>query len=210
MNTLRRHWRIAVPVGLFVIAAGWWLAFSFFGVQTLFFDDKVDEDGPVFASGAAATDEAVDVPVDDPAADDAATTTAPAEPTPAQPETTEPVPTTVEPEVLTLARGTFGARSHPGSGSAVVLGDGTDQRFLRFEDDFSTDNGPDLDVYLSSAPPDAPEGAFDDDFVDLGELKGNIGAQNYEIPADVDLDHYSTVVVWCVRFAVAFTTADLA
>ena len=88
-----------------------------------------------------------------------------------------------------------------------MLNDGTQQRFLRFED-FATDNGPDLNVYLSSAPADAPAGEFDDDFVDLGDLKGNVGAQNYEIPTSVDLSHHSTVVIWCVRFRVAFGAAE--
>ncbi|MYJ37036.1 MAG: DM13 domain-containing protein, partial [Acidimicrobiaceae bacterium] len=86
--------------------------------------------------------------------------------------------------------------------------DGSGQRFLRFED-FRTDNGPDLNVYLSAAPTDAPAGQFDDDFVDLGDLKGNVGSQNYEIPAGLDLDHYSTVAIWCVRFGVVFGVAEL-
>ncbi|MCQ3808161.1 MAG: DM13 domain-containing protein [Acidimicrobiia bacterium] len=111
-------------------------------------------------------------------------------------------------EVVRLVEGSFVDRSHPTEGVAVVLNDGTQQRFLRFED-FATDNGPDLNVYLSSAPADASAGAFDDDFVDLGDLKGNIGAQNYEIPTDVDLDRHSTVVIWCVRFGVVFGAAEL-
>lgn len=90
-----------------------------------------------------------------------------------------------------------------------MLTDGTEQRFLRFED-FETDNGPDLNVYLTTADADDDEGLFDDDFVDLGNLKGNIGSQNYELPPDVDLERYDTVVIWCVRFAVAFGAADLA
>ncbi|MFV2039552.1 MAG: DM13 domain-containing protein, partial [Acidimicrobiales bacterium] len=116
-----------------------------------------------------------------------------------------------EPEVITLVEGTFVGRSHPAEGMAVVLTDGTDQRFLRFED-FATDNGPDLNVYLTRADADADAGDFgrSGDFVDLGDLKGNVGPQNYEIPADVDLSDYDTVVIWCVRFAVAFAAADLA
>ena len=47
------------------------------------------------------------------------------------------------------------------------------------------------------------------DFIDLGDLKGNIGAQNYVIPDGIDLDRYSTVSVWCVRFRVVFGTAEL-
>lgn len=113
-----------------------------------------------------------------------------------------------QPQVRVEASGDFISRSHPTRGSAEVLGDGTGQRFLRFED-FRTDNGPDLNVYLSSAPTDAPAAQFDDDFVDLGDLKGNVGSQNYEIPRDLDLDLYSTVVIWCVRFSVIFGAADL-
>ncbi|WP_419840518.1 DM13 domain-containing protein [Candidatus Poriferisodalis sp.] len=105
--------------------------------------------------------------------------------------------------------GSFGPRTHPAEGTAVVLTDGT-QTFLRFDDDFATDNGPDLNVYLHTAGPDASVGDLVDDFIDLGDLKGNIGAQNYVIPDDVDLDRYSTVSVWCVRFRVVFGTAELA
>jgi len=112
------------------------------------------------------------------------------------------------PQVRVEASGEFISRSHPTRGHAEVLGDGTGQRFLRFEE-FRTDNGPDLNVYLSSAPTDAPAGHFDDDYVDLGDLKGNVGAQNYEIPRGLDLDQYSTVVIWCVRFSVIFGAAEL-
>ena len=105
--------------------------------------------------------------------------------------------------------GSFGPRSHPAEGTAVVLTDGT-QTFLRFDDDFATDNGPDLNVYLHTAGPDASVDDLVGDFIDLGDLKGNIGAQNFVIPSDVDLDRYSTVSVWCVRFRVVFGTAALA
>ena len=105
--------------------------------------------------------------------------------------------------------GSFGPRSHPAEGTAVVLTDGT-QTFLRFDDDFATDNGPDLNVYLHTAGPDASVDDLVGDFIDLGDLKGNIGAQNYVVPEDIDLDRYSTVSVWCVRFRVVFGTAELA
>lgn len=100
--------------------------------------------------------------------------------------------------------GSFIGRAHPTTGLAKVITDGN-QRFLRFEG-FETDNGPDLNVYLATGSPDgSPE-----DFIDLGDLKGNIGDQNYELPDDVDLDRYTTVFIWCVRFSVAFGTAPLA
>lgn len=119
-----------------------------------------------------------------------------------------PPATTVVPPPAAV-RGTFRSRSHPTRGTAVVLTGGGGERVLRLED-FATDNGPDVNVYLSTADPGAPAGAFDDDYVDLGDLKGNIGAQNYAIPATVDLARHRTVVIWCVRFSVAFGSAALA
>ncbi len=121
----------------------------------------------------------------------------------------EEPPMPVAPQIVTLVSGEFMSRSHHTEGRALVLNDGSEQRFLRFED-FRTDNGPDVNVWLSAAPPDAPARDFLNDPFDLGDIKGNVGAQNYEIPPSVDLDHYSTVVIWCVRFSVAFGTAPLA
>ena len=108
-----------------------------------------------------------------------------------------------------LAEGEFVSLEHESRGTALVIeGDGT--RFLRFED-FETSNGPDLVVYLSTKDADPNDWhGYDADFVDLGTLKGNVGNQNYEIPADVDLEKYSTAVVWCRRFEVGFAAADLA
>ena len=221
-----------------------WAVFFWFAFQTYFIDDKVDEAGPVFDSGAVADTE-VDAPAAaEPAAADPVTpvseaTAAASEPGAASPTVAvgsmpgdemseelvaemdeameelgmpeeQPVEETMPdmPQVRVEASGSFINRSHPTQGLAEVLGDGSGQRFLRFED-FRTDNGPDLNVYLSTAPPDAPAGQFDDDFVDLGDLKGNVGSQNYEIPRDLDLDVYSTVVIWCVRFSVIFGAAEL-
>ena len=198
------------PVTLVALAGVAFLAFGVFGVHTLFIDDKVDEDGPVFDSGvAAATTDSTLAPVSTDAP------VAPIDTVPTDsvaPEVTE-APVTTEPpapQIVTVAQGDFIPRGrYSGEGDAIVLNDGSEQRFVRFEN-FSTDNGPDLRVYLSASDANGDSGAFDDDFVDLGVLKGNIGDQNYEIPVGVDLSVYDTVVVWCVRFSTPFTAADLA
>jgi hypothetical protein len=215
MQWIRSHLKIILPIAAVVVAAVAYLAFGVFGVQYLFIDDKVDEAAPVFDSGEAADPVAIAAGSSEPATT-TPPTIAPAATTPTTPPATTPpartppatTPPSAQPQIVTVAAGAFGPRTHPGQGVASVLTDGSPQRFLRFEE-FSTDNGPDLNVYLAAADADAPEGDFDDDFVDLGNLKGNIGDQNYEIPPEVDLDRYDTVVVWCVRFSVAFTTADL-
>jgi hypothetical protein len=105
-------------------------------------------------------------------------------------------------------QGQFISREHDTSGHAAILTDGS-QRFLRLTD-FSTSNGPDVHVYLTAGvPANGPQSAFDDDFVELGGLKGNVGDQNYEVPADADA-RYRTAVIWCDRFNVVFGAADLA
>ncbi len=107
-----------------------------------------------------------------------------------------------------LSQGAFVDLEHDASGKAVLL-ESEGKTVLRFEN-FRVENGPDLVVYLSAAPADAEWRTHGEDFVDLGELKGNIGDQNYEVPAGTDLEKYKTAVIWCRRFTVPFAAADLA
>jgi hypothetical protein len=111
------------------------------------------------------------------------------------------------PTITTVSTGTFRGLSHGAEGQAKVLDLGG-RRVLRFEN-FSVQNGPDLFVYLSALPGDAPERDYPGTFLDLGRLKGNIGDQNYEIPADVDLARYRSVVIWCKRFSTPFAAASV-
>ena len=46
-------------------------------------------------------------------------------------------------------------------------------------------------------------------FIDLGSMKGNKGEQNYDIPADVNLNRFKNVAIWCARFGVNFDQAGL-
>ena len=67
-------------------------------------------------------------------------------------------------------------------------------RYLRLEG-FETSNGPDVHVWITDQKSGGDCGGcvgswpnYDDgDYIKLGELKGNIGDQNYEIPDDADL-----------------------
>ncbi|HSA98157.1 MAG TPA: DM13 domain-containing protein [Candidatus Nitrosotenuis sp.] len=86
-----------------------------------------------------------------------------------------------------------GIHNAQGTAKILLLDDAT---FLRLED-FKATNGPDLHVYLAT-----DEKATD--YVDLGQLKANIGNQNYQLPAGVDLTKYDTVLVWCKQFSVLF------
>ena len=91
---------------------------------------------------------------------------------------------------------------HQVSGEARVIDRGGD-RIVRFESDFSTVNGPDLFVWLANGE------NFDEGFLDLGALKGNVGSQNYVVPEGTDLSQYDRVIIWCRAFRVLFGTALL-
>lgn len=69
---------------------------------------------------------------------------------------------------------------------------------------FSVNNGPDLRVYLVPG-----DGVDTGDHLDLGGLHGNVGDQQYKVPAETDLGRYKTVVIWCRAFSVAFARAHL-
>jgi hypothetical protein len=117
-------------------------------------------------------------------------------------------PSGERPTVRVLSTGAFRSYEHATHGRARVLQLADGRRMVRF-DRFRTSNGPALKVYLSAAPATGPDDAFDDRYVDLGDLKGNIGEQNYTIGRDVDLRRYRSVVVWCARFHVPFAAAAL-
>jgi hypothetical protein len=112
---------------------------------------------------------------------------------------------------VALLTGTFIAGSTPGDkagGKATIyrLEDGNP--LLRLED-FSTTNGPDLFVVLSSSANPDQDGLKNGAYLQLDALKGNIGNQNYELPDDVDLSQYKSVVIWCRAFNIVFGYAAL-
>src|SRR5690242_6990170 len=108
-----------------------------------------------------------------------------------------------------LASGQFHSGAHETKGTATVFQLDGGTKTLRLTN-FATSNGPDVHVYLVAA-----QDAKDNDtvtnsaFVDLGSLKGNIGDQNYDLPANADLAKYRAVTIWCKRFSVNFGTAPL-
>ena len=111
---------------------------------------------------------------------------------------------------VTLATGTFHTNAHDTKGTATVLDLGGGRRVLRLTN-FATSNGPDVRVYLVAAADVQDDATVKTaGFVELGPMKGNIGDQNYDIPATVDLASYRTVTIWCKRFSVNFGSAPLA
>lgn len=111
---------------------------------------------------------------------------------------------------VALLAGRFHTNAHETKGLATIYRVPDGSRVLRLTD-FATSNGPDVHVYLVAAG-DVQEDAIVKraGFVDLGSIKGNVGDQNYDVPADLDLSKYRAATVWCRRFSVNFGTAPLA
>jgi hypothetical protein len=114
-------------------------------------------------------------------------------------------------EVMALGQGSFtridGSHWAEGKASIYKLEDG--KLVLRLED-FKTNNGPDLYVGLSgNAQPRTSDEVHASGYVELAKLKGLAGNQNYELPADLDLSTFNSVVIYCKAFSVVFSTATL-
>jgi len=70
--------------------------------------------------------------------------------------------------------------------------------------------GPKFDVYLVPKAPIRVSGDLEGQmFVDLGRLRSFKGSQRYTIPAGVDVRTFGSVIVWCERFSVLISPADL-
>ena len=114
-------------------------------------------------------------------------------------------------EVQAVAMGSFKDADafHRGSGTATIYRTPDGSEVLRLED-LNVTNGPALHVVLSTHPdPERSEQVKQEGYVDLGDLKGNRGNQNYPIPAGVDTSVHKSVVIYCYPFAVVFSVATL-
>jgi hypothetical protein len=94
---------------------------------------------------------------------------------------------------------------HWGRGKVSVY-----ERAVFLEPDFEVGPGPAYHVYL------VPKAMIRDEddmtnvtFVDLGRLRAFKGSQRYAIPAGVDLNAFPSVIIWCERFGVLISPADL-
>lgn len=112
------------------------------------------------------------------------------------------------PEVRVLSRGEFSGSDalHQGEGTAIVIERGT-ERIIRFED-FDVTNGPKLHVLLSTEK-NPSDSRVVGEYIDLGELKGNVGNQNYLVPEGIDISQYKSVVIYCKPFQVVFAGASI-
>jgi hypothetical protein len=111
-----------------------------------------------------------------------------------------------------VAEGDFISHEHTTTGTARVIRNPDGTYHLELVD-LDTSNGPDLRVWLTDQPVlegEAGWHVFDDgEYIELGHLKGNVGNQVYEFPGGADPGDFTSVSIWCKRFAVSFGAATL-
>jgi hypothetical protein len=106
----------------------------------------------------------------------------------------------VEMGATLIRKGTLMGVGHTVTGNVNVY-NSTDQLVVVF-DPFSSQNGPDLKVYLSK-----DEKAME--YLNLGALKSTTGKQSYDVSGMPNLDQYKYIMVWCQEFSVLFGIAEL-
>ena len=106
-------------------------------------------------------------------------------------------------EVVEIKTGAFAGFDslHTGSGTARLIKIG-DKNYIRFEEDFTVQNGPDLYVGLGE------NGKYIKGS-ELAALKGNVGSQNYELPPGMNPENIKEIWIWCRAFSVPFARAEL-
>ncbi len=197
---MRRRWIWWVLAALIVLGApvAWYLA------SPLFISQTVDEPFPTgdapgdfpMSAGATVPEGMTQAQVEEEMSKAAGVTAQAGEPMPGGSPTA-------------LQRGNFVGRDdfHRGEGTATIYRM-EQELFLRF-DAFKVTNGPDLHVILTRHPNPKTRVDVQDAYVEVGKLKGNIGGQNYTLPAGTNLDDYKAVVIYCKPFHFVFAVATL-
>lgn len=129
-----------------------------------------------------------------------------AAPTTAAPAaTTAPAKTTSAARIIGKGEFTKIDAIHYARGTATVGISADGKKVLRF-DNFTSNQGPDLKVYLGIRPDGSQ---VKDGGLNLGALPATDGSYNINLPDNADLSKYKSVVIWCEAFSVAFSVASL-
>lgn len=111
-------------------------------------------------------------------------------------------------DVQLVAAGEFYPVTHAGSGTASIymLEDGG---LVLSLEDFEVEDGPDLRLFVSDQEPIAEEGFTPEQAIDLGLLEAYSGDQVYQLPDDLNVSEYQSVLVWCDSYQEPFIAASL-
>lgn len=121
---------------------------------------------------------------------------------PPQPDEPPPPPSSAPAGPVQITTGAFQGIDHSARGTAnlIRLPDG---RLSVELFDIDIQNGPDYDLYLV----EGEDRQGKDGGIKLDDLRGNVGTQYYDVPAEVEAGPGWTVLVWCEAFGVPVANA---
>lgn len=107
-----------------------------------------------------------------------------------------------------IAEGNFTTveQDHPTEGKAQIIEE-NGQKYLQFDANFTTAQGPDVQVVLhrnASVAVNLDEA----DYIVIAALQSFDGSQKYLLPEDLNLEEYQSVAIWCQQFNVTFGYAN--
>lgn len=109
----------------------------------------------------------------------------------------------------TTYTGEWTKKSFKSSGTWEIYVEG-DKSFVKLSADFRTRNAPDLKIFLSPLSASEATGRnATDGAVLISPLSSNAGEQVYEIPADVDLGAFKSILIHCEQYSKLWSAADL-
>lgn len=120
-----------------------------------------------------------------------------------------PPPGMDSPDAQVLATAAMYDVDREGEGTVRIVSLPDGRRVLRLEDFFVSINS-DLEIWLSEHPnPETTPEAASAGHHQVSFLKATVGDMNYELPPDVDLERYQSIVIWCELTSNAYAAATL-
>jgi hypothetical protein len=98
-------------------------------------------------------------------------------------------------------------QDHQTTGTIKIISE-NGNKYLEFDDTFSTAEGPDVQVVLHRTSP-VSVNLKEANYITIAPLQSFQGTQRYLLPEDIDLNEYASVAIWCRQFNVTFAYASL-
>lgn len=128
---------------------------------------------------------------------------------PTETPTSEPAGFSLDVNMQLVAFGEFQSVAYSGSGNAEVYELQSGELVLTFQG-FEVEDGPELRVFVTELEvAEIAAGVEWADSLDLGTLEALSGDQFYELPDDLDLTRYQSIVIWCEPQQVVYIAAPL-
>lgn len=110
-----------------------------------------------------------------------------------------------------LVEGTFDGKEGITTSGSYRIGRNGDDLTLVLEDDFQTEDGPDLYVVLSPISPEEATGenVMEGAALKIDSLRSLAGRQTYDLAEEQSLDTFESVAIHCIQFSHLYGVAEL-